>query len=267
MINGKKILAIDDEQVILDSIVKLCSLEGWFVSPTDSATKALGKIRKEDYDLIICDIMMPNMDGFQFLEHLRLRKYEKPVIITTGYSTVENAVKSLYYGATDFLPKPFSLEELTSIVTRALKYGEIQQKMKNENGNKKELLYYVPCPAKYNRLGYASWMFLENDGSVKIGITDLYLKTITSLKQIELFDVDAELIQGNACAYLETKSGLVHQLLSPLSGRILERNDKVIENYHLVQKDPYFNGWLYTIVPTTLEYETKHLVPCSSDRL
>jgi glycine cleavage system H protein len=51
-----------------------------------------------------------------------------------------------------------------------------------------------------------------------------------------------------------------------MSGNIIERNEKVIEQPELLEKDPYFDGWLYRIIPTEFDYETKILIPCSSDR-
>ena len=86
------ILAIDDEQVILDSIVKLCGAEKWNVTPVISAEEGLKKLHHHHYDLIVCDIMMPDMDGFEFLKNLYDNNINTPVIITTGFSTVENPV-------------------------------------------------------------------------------------------------------------------------------------------------------------------------------
>lgn len=265
-----KILAIDDEQVILDSIVKLCSTENWDVFPVLSAEDGLKKIQNNTYDLIICDIMLPDMDGFEFLEKLHNMEIRTPVIITTGFSTVENAVKSLYSGAIDFLPKPFTFDELISNIKRGLKYSELVGHVNNsvfDSDSANTSIIYVPCPPKYKRLGYTTWSFLENDGSVKIGLTDLLLRTIDNIEKINLSNIDDEIIQGNTCCQIESADQLSHNILAPISGRIIKRNEQVLENHLLVEKDPYFKGWLYIIVPTDLDYESKHLVPCSSDRI
>ena len=262
------ILAIDDEQVILDSIVKLCSLEDWQVDTAIDAESGLEKLSNKKYQLIISDIMMPGMDGFELLEHLQEKEIFVPLIITTGFSTVENAVRALYTGAVDFLPKPFTVEELLSSVARALQYSIIRSQQETAIlKNDTETLLYIPCPAKYRRLGYGGWAFLEDDGSVKIGLTDLFLRTIHSIKNIELLTADNEIIQGNSCLQIETNDELTHSLLSPLSGRILKVNEKIVTDITLVEKDPYFNGWVYTIVPANLEFELKYLIPCSSENL
>jgi CheY-like chemotaxis protein len=265
------ILAIDDEQVIVDSIVKLCSTEEWHVTAVLSAEGAVAKLDHSTFDIIICDIMMPDMDGFEFLQILKEKNINTPVIITTGFSTVENAVQSLYQGAIDFLPKPFTYDELISNIKRGLQYGEINNRLRSSvfdsDSGADTSIAYVPCPPRYLRLGYATWSFLEDDGSVKIGFTDLLLRTVESIEKINLQSLDDEIIQGSTCCQIETSDQLIHNILAPLSGRIIKRNEKVLENHLLAEKDPYFKGWLYIIVPLDLDYESKHLVPCSSDRI
>ncbi|MCB0281982.1 MAG: response regulator [Calditrichaeota bacterium] len=265
-----KILAIDDEQVILDSIVKLCGAEGWTVDPVISALDGIKKVESQKYDLIVSDIMMPDMDGFEFINKLHSKNIKTPVIITTGFSTVENAVKSLYTGAIDFLPKPFTFDELISNIKRGLKYAELfkrANKIGYDSDAADTSIIYIPCPPRYKRLGYATWSYLEDDGSVKIGLTDLLLRTIDTIENISLNNLDDEIIQGNCCCQIESGDQLVHNILAPISGRIIKRNEQVLQNHTLVEKDPYFEGWLYIIVPANLEYESKQLVPCSSDRL
>ncbi|MGD9897546.1 MAG: response regulator [Calditrichaceae bacterium] len=262
------ILIIDDEQVIIDSVIKLCTNEGFSVDSSLDANEGLNKIAKNRYRLIICDIMLPEMDGFMFLDEIIPQNLDSPVIMTTGYSTVENAVKSLYTGAIDFLPKPFTVDELLSSVFRGLKYAEINKSLKHVNSVKNDAsIIYIPCPAKYFRLGYGSWLYIEHDGSVLTGITDLLLRTVDSIDHIELLNMDEEIVQGNACAQLVTTDNLVHNILAPMTGRIIEINDHLLKDKQIIEKDPYFKGWFYRIIPSDLEYELKHLTPCSSDRI
>ncbi|HHJ53504.1 MAG TPA: response regulator [Caldithrix abyssi] len=260
------ILAIDDEQVILDSIVKICALEGWSVDTAPDAKIALKKMEQHRYKLFISDIMMPEMDGFEFLEYVNRRELQSPVIMTTGFSTVENAVKSLYNGAIDFLPKPFTMEELQSCISRAMRYREIKLKIREQNvPSENDTVLFVPCPAKYTRLGYHSWMVLEEAGTVKIGVTDLFLETIGFVQEIHLFEPDNETVQGNSCATILTKDGMEHTLLAPLSGSIVQNNESVLAHPEIIEKDPYFKGWLYTLIPSDLDYESKFLIPCTSE--
>lgn len=265
---GKKqwdILVIDDEQVIIDAVVKICSAENFSVDSAIDAQAALAKLVKNSYRLIICDIMMPGMDGFEFLDVIRERRIYSPVIMTTGFSTVDNAVRSLYSGAIDFIPKPFTSDELLNAVIRGMKYIEIQSLLKNQKDNSS--VVYVPCPAKYYRLGYSSWASEESTGSILIGATDLFIKTIKNFSSIDLLTIDEELIQGNSCAFFKDQSERIYPLLSPITGRILEINSKIVKDKTLLEKDPYFEGWLYRLIPSDSEYELKKLINCSSDRL
>ncbi len=262
------ILIIDDEQVITEAVNKICSAEGYRVDSSLDAADAIIKLETNFYRLILCDIMLPGMDGFQFLDEVSKKKTISPVIMTTGFSTVENAVKSLYNGAIDFIPKPFTADELLSSVSRGLKYLEIQKKL-FETGSRRndESIIYVPCPAKYYRLGYSSWVNSDTSGSAVVGVTDLFLKTIASINGIDLLKVDGEIVQGNSCAQLSSKEYYSHAVLSPVSGRIIERNESLIEEINTIEKDPYFNGWLYRIIPSDWQYEIQNLIPCSSDRM
>jgi CheY-like chemotaxis protein len=266
MQKGWDILVVDDEQVVIDAVVKICCSEGYTVDTSIDAKEALQKFGHNNYKLIVCDIMMPEIDGFEFLDELHNRKISSAVIMTTGFSTVENAVKSLYSGAIDFIPKPFTTDELINSVLRGMKYIGIQNSVKSYQKDNSEIPY-VPCPAKYYRLGYSSWVAEENTGSVLIGATDLFIKTIENINEVELLQIDEEVVQGNACAFIKDKDERKHPLLSPVSGRIIEVNDDIVKNKSLIEKDPYFEGWFYRLIPSDSEYELKNLINCSSDRM
>lgn len=262
------ILVIDDEQVVSDAVLKICSSEGFKVDRSATAEEGLDKIKTNNYKLIICDIMLPEKDGFAILEELNLNKINTPIIMTTGFSTVENAVRSLNNGAIDFIPKPFTADELINPIYRGFKYMEIQNQISKTSFDKNDTsIIYVPCPAKYYRLGYGAWVSVEHSGSVLIGLTDLFLKTIDNFNNIELQKEEEEIIQGTSCGQILTEDNKFHNILSPISGRIIEVNNKIIQEKSIIEKDPYFDGWLYRIIPSDLEYELKHLIPCSSDRL
>jgi CheY-like chemotaxis protein len=256
------ILIVDDEQVIIDSIIKISKLDGFTAVGVTNVQDALKRLEAEKFLIIISDIMMPDLDGFAFLQKLEEKRIKIPVIMTTGYSTVENAVQSLYQGAIGFIPKPFTIDEMESLIHRSIKFSQISR-LEAFSTNK---IIYVPCPAKYLRLGYNSWILADDDGSALIGLTDYLIKTTENITSIELFHNEEELLQGNVCVKFSTDDGLVHSILSPLSGKIIQRNERLIEDPSLIEKDPYFGGWLYRIIPNEFEYETKHLIPCSSDR-
>lgn len=262
----KDILVIDDEQVILDSISKIGTIEGLTVDTTDNGLNGLEKLKNNSYRLIISDIMMPVMDGFTLLDELFAQNISTPVIMTTGYSTFENAVNSLYKGAIDFIAKPFSFEEISSVIQRGLKYSDLKRN-EPDNSISDGILAYVPCPAKYYRIGYASWVNLTAPATAVIGLTDLFNKTIDTIRRIELIETGELLTQANFAIKIETENETIHQVYSPISGKITARNEKIFGNIFLIEKDPYFEGWIYQVEPTDFENEIKNLIPCCSDRI
>lgn len=263
MSSTKDILAVDDEPVVLTAISKTCTSERLKVDCVESAAEALKRMESQDYRLIISDIKMPEMDGFQLLAEVKKRGITSGVIISTGYATVENAVHALSEGAIDFIPKPFTADELLSALYRGLRYGTIVSS-ENKSGN---ILPYVPCPSRYYRLGYGSWVYPERDGTAKIGVTDLFVKAMENLTAIELTPMLSDIYQGNSCAQMRDARGLMHAVMCPLSGQVIQVNEELTEAPSQIEKDPFFEGWFYRIIPTDLEYELPKLVSCSSDRL
>lgn len=268
MAKDEKILVIDDEQVILDAVSRIVSAEEIKVDVETNAKNALKMLSQKSYSLVLCDILMPEMDGFSVLEEIQSKKINIPVIMITGYSTVENAVNSLYKGAIDFISKPFTFEELKSAINRGLEYSRLQKRVEGAKSLKNVgAVTFVPCPPKYYRLGNLSWINIESEGSAILGATSLFLETIKELTNIELMNVDDLLIQGDSCANFITSDELLHHFLSPIGGRIIERNEILLDEITLMEKDPYFKGWIYKIIPADLEHDLKFLVSCASDRL
>ena len=258
------ILIIDDEEVIINAINMIAAFNEYTTASATNPKDALALLEETTFNLIITDIMMPEMDGFQFLEIVNKKKINTPVIMTTGYSTLENAVQALNNGAIAFVPKPFTLEELTSVFKRGMEYTKIFNKIASDNKGD-DLLSIIPCPPKYFRLGFDSWMNEEYEGAVKIGVTDLFLNSVGTLNSVELMGVDENLHQGSSALKIVDSNEDIHQVLAPISGKIISVNIKIIENINLLAKDPYFDGWIYTVIPFSLESEVENLTSCSSD--
>ena len=263
------ILVIDDEQVILDAVTKICKAEDSVSRRRRMPRAPLPSWRKQTFGLILCDIMMPKMDGFAFLKIVLQKAPATPVIMATGYSTVENAVRSLTVGAADYIPKPFTFDELLSAIQRGLRYRLIREEMAGvASGTTRNITLVVPCPPRYRRLGHTSWVCLENDGTATVGVTHLFfVRTIEQLIGVETVSLDGEIIQGTACAQIQTLDGLLHPVLSPVSGRVVEVNTQLKSFPCNHRERSYFTGWLYHAIPTDVEYEIARLQPCGSDPL
>ena len=118
--NSAKILVVDDEKVICAGCEKILTEEGYQVKTTLSARKALDILNDEPFDIVITDIKMPEMSGIELLEIIRKDYPEITVIVITGYSTVETAVEAMKLGAFDYLPKPFTSDQVTLVIKRAI---------------------------------------------------------------------------------------------------------------------------------------------------
>ncbi|GMV06567.1 MAG: sigma-54-dependent Fis family transcriptional regulator [Gemmatimonadota bacterium] len=120
-----KILTVDDEQVVCESIRRVLSAEGYDVSTSTSSKGGLELLRKEHYDLLLVDIKMPEMDGIELLKAARDISPETEVVIITGYATIETAVEAIKLGAFDYLEKPVSPPQLLVAAARALERKQL----------------------------------------------------------------------------------------------------------------------------------------------
>ncbi|OHB25692.1 MAG: Fis family transcriptional regulator [Desulfuromonadaceae bacterium GWC2_58_13] len=115
-----KILVVDDEAVIREGIRRILEKEGYQVEPKSSGRVALERLQEEDFDLVITDLKMPGMGGLELLKAIRILQPDVPVILITGYSTVETAVEAMKNGAFDYLAKPFTPGQISEKVQKAL---------------------------------------------------------------------------------------------------------------------------------------------------
>ena len=107
-----RILVVEDEQNLNDIIVKRLILEKYGVDTCFNGNDALEYIFSTEYDVIVSDIMMPGIDGFEILKRIREKGIKTPVLLLTALDGIEDRVKGLDYGADDYLVKPFAFDEL-----------------------------------------------------------------------------------------------------------------------------------------------------------
>jgi two-component system, chemotaxis family, chemotaxis protein CheY len=116
----KKILLLEDNLVLAEIMCEMLSSFSYVVCPASDGIRGLTRIESERYDLVISDINMPKLDGFGFLKIIREKKYDIPVILTTGYRSTESREEAIERGARDLIHKPFSMDDLIDTVSRVL---------------------------------------------------------------------------------------------------------------------------------------------------
>ncbi len=115
------ILAVDDEKDMTRLLQRTLEPElGCRVTMADSGEMALDVLEQALFDLVICDIKMPGMDGFELLEHLRKKYPDLTVVMLTAFGNIDSAVKAIKIGAYDFIPKPFEQDEIIFKIRKAL---------------------------------------------------------------------------------------------------------------------------------------------------
>ena len=111
-----RVLVIDDEQVICDACQLILSEQGCKVEHRLTGTAGLIAIEQGDFDIVLLDLKLPDIDGMEILKSVRKEKPGLGVILITGYSNISIAVEAMKHGATDYLAKPFSEDELVAAV-------------------------------------------------------------------------------------------------------------------------------------------------------
>ncbi len=121
------ICVIDDKELMRDSISSALKRGGFNATTFADPVKALAAIRRSNFDLILTDLKMPQMDGLSLMRALREARVETPVIIMTAYGSVDNAVEAMRLGAFDFVQKPFEADGLCMQIERAMRHRRVCQ--------------------------------------------------------------------------------------------------------------------------------------------
>jgi DNA-binding NtrC family response regulator len=133
-------LVIDDEQIVLESVKKILEPENYDVDVSLDSRVGLELALTNNYDVVLTDIRMPYIGGMRILRDIKRAKPSLPVIIITGYATVKSAVQAMKLGATDYIEKPFTPEELVNAVRRALEIARKKEPEEQRLIHKEEVI-------------------------------------------------------------------------------------------------------------------------------
>jgi len=114
------ILIIDDEKAIRKTLSEILSYEGYKIDEAGDGEEGLKKVKEKEYDVILCDIKMPKIDGIEFLEKAKELVPDIPIIMISGHGTIETAVEAVKKGAYDYISKPPDLNRLLITIRNAM---------------------------------------------------------------------------------------------------------------------------------------------------
>lgn len=152
--NGRHILIVDDEPLVRRSLSELLTLCGYTVTTASNGKEALDCLKSYTADITITDMKMPEMDGVQLLKQIKKIYPDMPVILITGYGSIQNAVDAMREGAYDYITKPIVDAEIKLVIERLLKTRQLQE----ENVKLKEQLSVSQREQFHNIVGKSPQM-------------------------------------------------------------------------------------------------------------
>ncbi|HJV48114.1 MAG TPA: response regulator [Geothrix sp.] len=257
-----RILAVDDEAVVLDSFRRILVLEGFSVDTVEHGPEALGLIQRHDYDFVFTDLKMPDMDGVEVVKSVKHLRPDVDVVVITGYGSIETAVQTLQQGACEYVQKPFTADELGEFAKKLLIKREARleaAKLPNVRVVAPEMAEVVPATefcvpgGAFLSPGHA-WVRIEPEGQVRIGIDDFISKALGTVKEITLPERGKAVKQGDTLFSLKGAAGVVH-VAAPISGRIEHDNAGLKTDPAELIHSPYDRGWVCLVTPSDLASE------------
>ena len=261
-----RILAVDDEAVILDSFRKILVVAGYSVDTVLTGPEALGLVRKNQYDFVFTDFKMPDMDGVEVTKAVKHLRPDVDVIMVTGYASIESAVETMKHGAMDYVQKPFAEDELVALVDKLVirrqarleKETEPSIRLVTPSVGESDSRREVNVPAGVFVSNAHAWVSVHMNGLVRLGIDDFTQKTIGQIDSVELPASGATIKKG---ATLFTLRHGEHRLAvpAPVSGRVTGVNGELRERPELIKLKPYQLGWVCTMDPASLTDDLRDL--------
>lgn len=255
------IMVVDDEQIVLDSVNKHLRKENYQIFTALSVREATDKMLQDQMDVILTDLMMPDIDGMEFMAMVKKENPNLPVIMITGYATINTALQATQLGAFDYIAKPFTKKELMGVITRAADVVRVAQKTNAQAGSPDNIVpAEKPVGNKlFKTIGDHSWMMMQKDDSVLLGVKRSFLHAVGKIESIQLPSKGDEIRQGGVFLQIISADLQSHSLVAPLSGMVAEVNQKVLDSPDLSLQDPYGEGWLIRLNPSKFDYEIKML--------
>lgn len=248
MSNEPAILVVDDEEAICEGCNRIFSRQGFEVRKCNNANQGLSMAMQGEYAAILLDVKMPQMDGLQFLESLRKEKPIVPVVLMTGYPSIPNAASAVRLGASDYVTKPFTPEEISQAVHRLLHAAS------NPAGETNAV--EAPTPDATFHFYHEAWYQTNNEGVARVGVLAVR-PNAAKIESLRLPRIGEVVYQGLPLAAVTVVGQSPRLVPSPLSGVVVAVNDSLAANPAVLLSDPCGQGWIACVCPTRLEEESK----------
>ncbi len=239
------ILVVDDEDVVLSAIGRILSAHALHYRMAGSAEEAVRQIQSRTPEILLADIKLPGASGIELVSLCREQYSSMVSVCMTGYANTEHVLLSLESGAADFLPKPFTVDELISTITRA------RQLVGRAAGSR--------APSGLFLLDGHSWGRVEEDGTLTLGLTDIFLRTIGPVEAVEVPASNTMLRQGGVLTHVKERGGTVYRAWCAFGGRVEQSNARLNADVGAVSSEPYGGGWIARVIPTSVEEEKARL--------
>lgn len=257
MSDEPRLLVVDDEDAICEGCSRIFSRQGFEVRKCSDASQGLDLAKQTDFSAILLDIKMPTMDGIQFLEALRKEKPNVPVVLMTGYPSIPNAASAIRLGASDYVTKPFTPEEISQAVHRLLheNQGPVvagKSPAVEPSATKREFRFW-----------HDAWYQAGEDGVARVGAV-VVRPGVAKIDSVRLPRIGEVVYQGLPLAAV-TIAGQAERIIpSPLSGIVVGINEALTQNPASLLTDPCGEGWIACISSTRIDEESEN---CQSRRV
>lgn len=261
-----RILAVDDEAIILDSFRKILVVAGYSIDTVEKGREALGLILKNDYDFVFTDLKMPEMDGLEVTKAVKHLRPDIDVIVITGYASIDTAVETMKFGAMDYVQKPFTEDELIGFFNKSVikRRDRLEREMKptvrlitastTESGSRHE--FNVPAGIFVSR--NHTWVNVEMNGIARVGIDDFVRKILKQIDKVELPKPNKEVKRGEPLFSIKHNAHTI-DVASPISGKVILVNTEHLEHPDLIALSPFELSWMCCIDPSNLAEELHSL--------
>jgi CheY-like chemotaxis protein len=239
-----RILVLDDDPIVTLSCKRILGAEGYSISTVEKGEDALNRLSKEEFDLLISDVRLPDISGMEVLKEARVIKPKTDVVIITGYPTLEDAKESTKLGAAEYIEKPFTPDFMLNVARKVFdtRGWILRQAFIDEFRDSVVSLRDKDNPVIFYKEG--TWARPAKGGLWEIGCDLRYWLLTGELMYVDFMNDLDKIDAGEPFARIYTGSGQSNDLLSPMKAELKEINTKANDVMCALLKEHLSEGWL-----------------------